>query len=259
MPFAEFGDTRLHYRWDGPEGAPVLMFSNSLGTDLAMWDAQTAALSRKFRVLRYDTRGHGQSSVTPGPYSMQQLGCDVAALMDAVGVSRAHFCGLSMGGQIGMWLAGNAPERLSKLVLCNTAAQIGNAEGWGARIETIKKDGMAAIAPQVIERWFTSSFREKEPAKVAAVQKLLEATDPRGYVANCEAVRDFDYRERVEKIAVPTLVIAGSSDVATTPADARFLVERIKGARYIELNAAHLSNIEDEARFTKEVGDFLAS
>ena len=259
MPFAEFGDARLHYRWDGPETSPVLIFSNSLGTDLTMWDAQTAALSWKFRILRYDTRGHGQSSVTPGPYSIQQLGCDVAALMDAVGVSRAHFCGLSMGGQIGMWLAGNAPERLGKLVLCNTGAKIGNAEGWDARIEAIKRDGMAAFAPQVIERWFTSGFRAKEPAKVAAVQKLLEATDLDGYIANCEAVRDFDYRERVEKIAVPTLVIAGSSDVATTPADAKFLVERIEGARYAELNAAHLSNIEDEARFTQEVGDFLAA
>src|SRR5437899_10488551 len=128
MPFAEFGDVRLHYRWDGPESAPVVLLSNSLGTDLTMWDAQAAVWSKNFRVLRYDTRGHGQSSVTPGPYSIQQLGCDVAALMDAAGVGRAHFCGLSMGGQTGLWLAGNAPERLGKLVLCNTAAKIGTPE-----------------------------------------------------------------------------------------------------------------------------------
>ena len=259
MPFAEFGDVRLHYRWDGPENAPVVLLSNSLGTDLTMWDAQAAAWSKTFRLLRYDTRGHGQSSVTPGPYSIQQLGCDVAALMDAAGVTRAHFCGLSLGGQTGLWLAGNAPDRLGKLVLCNTAAKIGTPEGWGARIEAVKKGGMASVAPQVLERWLTPGFRAKEPAKVAGVQKLLENTDPAGYIANCEAVRDFDYRERVEKIAVPTLVIAGSADSATTPADAKFLVERIAGARHVELNAAHLSNVEDEARFTKEVGDFLAA
>lgn len=258
MPFAEFGDARVHYRWDGPESGPVVVLSNSLGADLTMWDAQSVAWSGKFRVLRYDTRGHGQSSVTPGPYSIQQLGCDVVALMDAVGVQRAHFCGLSMGGQIGMWLGGNAPGRLAKLVLCNTGAKIGNAEGWAGRIEAVKKDGMTAMAPQVIERWFTSGFRAKEPAKVAAVQKLIEGTDPQGYIACSEAVRDFDYRERLEKIAVPTLVIAGAADPSTPPADGRFIAEQIAGARFVELNAAHLSNIEDEARFTKEVGDFLS-
>lgn len=257
MPFAEFGDARVHYRWDGPENGPVVVLSNSLGADLTMWDAQAVAWSGKFRVLRYDTRGHGQSSVTPGPYSIQQLGCDVVALMDAVGVQRAHFCGLSMGGQIGMWLGGNAPGRLSKLVLCNTGAKIGNAEGWAGRIEAVKKGGMTAMAPQVIERWFTSEFRVREPAKVATVQKLIESTDPQGYIACSEAVRDFDYRERLEKIAVPTLVIAGAADPSTPPADGRFIAEQIAGARFVELNAAHLSNIEDEARFTKEVGDFL--
>jgi 3-oxoadipate enol-lactonase len=259
MPFAELDDARLHYRWDGAEKAPVVLLSNSLGTDLTMWDAQVAVWSKTFRVLRYDTRGHGQSSVTPGPYSIQQLGCDVAALMNTLGVSRVHFCGLSMGGQTGLWLAGNAPERLGKLVLCNTAAKIGTPEGWRARIDAVKKGGMASVAPQVLERWFTSAFRTQQPAKVAAVQKLLEGTDPDGYIANCEAVRDFDYRERVEKIAVPTLVIAGSADTSTPPADAKFISERLPGAQYVELNAAHLSNVEDEARFTTEVGDFLAA
>jgi len=258
MPFAEFGDARIHYRWDGPENAPVVVLSNSLGVDLTMWDAQAVAWSSKFRILRYDTRAHGQSSLTPGPYSIQQLACDVVALMNSVGVRRAHFCGLSMGGQIGMWLGGNAPDRLLKLVLCNTGAKIGNAEGWAVRIEAVKRDGMAAMAPQVIERWFTSGFRAKEPAKVSAVQRLLENVNPQGYIACSEAVRDFDYRERLEKIAVPTLVIAGSADPATPAADGRFIAELIPGARFVELKAAHLSNIEDEARFTKEVGDFLA-
>jgi 3-oxoadipate enol-lactonase len=230
MPFAEIGDVRIRYQWDGPENAPVVMLSNSLGSDLTMWDAQAAAWSKRFRVLRYDTRGHGESSVTPGPYSMQQLGCDVVALIEALGVERVHFCGLSMGGQTGMWLGGNAPARLHKLVLCNTGAKIGTPEVWAARIEAVKSGGMKSIAPAVMERWFTAGFRAKEPAKVAAVQKVLEATNPDGYIANCEAVRDFDYRERVDKIAVPTLAIAGSADPSTPPADGRFIAERIAGA-----------------------------
>lgn len=259
MPFAEFGDVRLHYRWDGPENAPVVMLSNSLGTTFSMWDAQVAAWSGRFRILRYDTRGHGQSSVTPGPYSIQQLGCDVVGLMDALGLGRVHFCGLSMGGQTGMWLGGNAPERLNKLVLCNTGAKIGTHESWNARIEWVRKSGMMNVAPAVIERWFTERFRAKEPAKVTAVQQQLENTNLEAYVANCEAVRDFDYLDRVDKIAVPTLVISGAEDPATPPADGRFIAEHVAGARFVELNAAHLSNIEDEARFTKEVGDFLAA
>ena len=259
MPFAEFGDVRIHYQWDGPENAPVVMLSNSLGTDFSMWDVQAAAWSKKFRVLRYDTRGHGQSSVTPGPYSMQQLGCDVVALLDELGVHKASFCGLSMGGQTGMWLGGNAPLRLHKLVLCNTGAKIGNTEGWNARIESVRSNGMKSLAPAVIQRWFTEEFRTREAAKVAAVQAVLENTSVDGYIANCAAVRDFDYRERVDKIAIPTLVVAGAADTATTPADGRFIAERISGARYLELNAAHLSNIGDEVRFTSEVGAFLGT
>jgi 3-oxoadipate enol-lactonase len=259
MAFAEIGDVRIRYQWDGPENAPVVLLSNSLGTDLTMWDAQAAAWSKKFRVLRYDTRGHGQSSVTPGPYSIQQLGCDVVALIEALGVERVHFCGLSMGGQIGMWLGGNAPARLDKLVLCNTGAKIGTPEVWSLRIEAVKSAGMKSIAPAVMERWFTAGFRATQVETVAAVQKLLEDTNPDGYIANCEAVRDFDYRERVDKIAVPTLVIAGSADPSTPPADGRFIAKHIAGAKFVELNAAHLSNIEDEARFTREVGDFLAA
>jgi len=258
MLFAEFGDVRIHYQWDGPENAPVVMLSNSLGTDCSMWDAQGAAWSKKFRVLRYDTRGHGQSAVTPGPYSIQQLGCDVVALLDTLGIEKVRFCGLSMGGQTGMWLGGNAPQRLHQLVLCNTGAKIGNIEGWNARIESIRSGGMKSLAPAVIERWFTAEFRAREAEKVAAVQTMLEDTSLEGYIANCEAVRDFDYRERVDKIALPTLVVAGAADVATPPEEGRFIAEHIAGARFLQLNAAHLSNIEDEARFTSEVGAFLA-
>ena len=249
----------MHYSLSGDEEKPVLMFSNSLGTNFSMWDAQADFFARQFRILRYDTRGHGQSSVTPSPYSIEQLGNDVLDLLDDVDIDRVHFCGLSMGGMIGMWLGMNAPERLYKLVLCNTAAKIGNAEGWNARIGTVRKGGMKSVAPAVIERWFTPAFRAKAPDEVAATQAILENTDPEGYAANCAAVRDFDARQTIATIGVPTLIIAGAQDSATTPAEGRFLAEKIDGARYAELSAAHLSNIGDRDRFNQEVSAFLSA
>jgi 3-oxoadipate enol-lactonase len=257
MPCVELKDLKVNYALEGRSGAEVLVLSNSLGTNYSMWDRQVPEFLKTLRVLRYDTRGHGQSSVTPGPYSIEQLGKDVLGLADAVGVERFHFCGLSMGGMIGMWLAANAPERVNKLVLCNTAAKIGTVETWNARIEAIRKDGMKPMAAAVVERWFTAAFREKDRATVARTQKMLEEANPEGYAANCAAVRDFDFRERLGEIRKTSLVISGKHDPATTPADGRFLAEHIAGARYAELNAAHLSNIEDGERFTKEVSTFL--
>jgi 3-oxoadipate enol-lactonase len=257
MPSVPLQDVKINYALEGRSDAAVLVLSNSLGTNYSMWDPQMAEFLKKLRVLRYDTRGHGNSSITPGPYSIEQLGRDVLGLADSAGVKSFHFCGLSMGGMIGMWLAANAPERLSKLVLCNTAAKIGTAETWNARIEAIRKEGMKPVAAAVLERWFTPAFRERDRATVARTQKMLEEANPEGYAANCAAVRDFDFRERLGEIHKTTLVISGKHDPATTPADGRFLAERIAGARYAELNAAHLSNIEDVARFTKEVSTFL--
>ncbi len=259
MPFAELKDARIHYELAGPATAPVVVFSNSLGTDLTMWDSQAAPLTKKFQVLRYDKRGHGQSSAPAGPYTIEQLGRDVVALLDSLRVNRAHFCGLSIGGQTGMWLGVNAPERLHKLVLCNTGAKIGATDAWNTRIETVSKSGMKAVSNGVIERWFTPRFREKEAATVAKVQRVLEAVDREGYAGCCAAVRDFDYREKLGAIQTPTLVIAGAHDPATPAADGRFLVEKIPGARYVELDAAHLSNIEDGQRFTAEVSAFLSA
>lgn len=257
MPCAELEDLRINYALEGRSDAAVLVLSNSLGTNYSMWDSQVAEFLKTHRVLRYDTRGHGQSSFTPGPYSIEQLGKDVIALVNAVGVERFHFCGLSMGGMIGMWLAANAPDRLNKLVLCNTAAKIGTLETWNARIEAIRKDGMKPVASAVIERWFTPAFREKHRATVARTQKMLEEANPEGYAANCAAVRDFDFQERLGEIHKTSLVITGKHDPATLPADGRFLAEHIQGARYAELNAAHLSNIEDGERFSREVSMFL--
>lgn len=259
MPILKSGDACIHYALEGPAESPVLVFSNSLGANFSMWDAQVPELRKKLRVLRYDTRGHGQSSSTPGPYSIEQLGGDVIALLDALDLDRVHFCGLSMGGMIGMWLGAHAPERLNQLVLCNTGAKIGTTEAWNARIEAVRKDGMKSVASAAVERWFTPAFRQMAPATIANTLKMLEGANPGGYVACCAAVRDFDFREHASNIRLPTLVISGAHDPATPPADGRFLAHQIPGARYVELNAAHLSNIEDQDRFTAEVAAFLGS
>jgi 3-oxoadipate enol-lactonase len=256
--FCSSGDARIHYLLEGPAGAPVLVFSNSLGTNYSMWDSQSREFQKEFRVLCYDMRGHGQSSVTPGPYSIEQLGRDVIALLDALRLDRVHFCGLSMGGMIGMWLGVNAPERLNKLAVCNCAAKIATPEIWNARIEAVRTGGMKSIASAVIERWFSPGFRAKDAATVASIQRMLEAANVEGYAACCAAVRDFEFRTKLGNIPVPTLVITGAYDSGAPPADGHFLAERIPGARYAELNAAHLSNIEDRERFTKEVRAFLS-
>jgi 3-oxoadipate enol-lactonase len=257
MPFMQTGATRLYYQIEGREDAPWLVLSNSLGTELAMWEPQMAALLERFRVLRHDTRGHGRSGVSPGPYSIEQLGQDVIALMDHAGIASAHFCGLSMGGMIGMWLGANRPERIRRLVLCNTAAKIGTPEIWNQRIDTVRREGMAAIAPAVLERWFTPGFRARAPEQVEPVRAMLLRTPPEGYIANCAAVRDMDQREGLSGIRAPTLVIAGTHDSSTPAADGRLVAQKIAGARYGELDAAHLSNIEQSTAFTETVAGFM--
>jgi 3-oxoadipate enol-lactonase len=257
MLFVHSNHAQIHYALEGPPGKPVLVLSNSLGTDFSMWDPQIPEFGKSLRILRYDTRGHGKSSVTPGPYSIEQLAKDVLALADSLKLDRFHFCGLSMGGMIGMWLAAHAPQRLSKLVLSSTAAKIGTPETWNARIDTVRKQGMKPVAAATIERWFTPAFRAKNPSAVAGIQRILEAGNPEGYVSCCVAVRDFDFRLQLSETRTPTLVISGTHDPATTPADGHFLADHIPGARYVELNGAHLSNIEDAERFMREVSGFL--
>ncbi len=259
MPFAQLKDVRIRYELAGPTGAPALVFSNSLGATHSMWDQQVAALQENFRILRYDTRGHGESSATPGPYTIEQLARDVLALLDELHLDRVNFCGLSMGGQTGMWLALQAPTRLHKLILCNTASKIGTPEIWNPRIEAVRKGGMKSISAAVMERWFSATFRLNSPEVIAAIKLKFENTSPDGYIANCEAIRDFDARSAVAAIRVPTLVIAGTHDVATTPADGRSLADSIPRATYIELNAAHLSNMESRNEFDSALSSFLLS
>lgn len=258
MPYADLPNVRLHYRLDGDASLPVLVLSNSLGTNLDMWQPQVAAFSQRFRLLRYDTRGHGASSVTPGPYTIAQLGQDVIGLLDHLQIARAHFCGLSMGGITGMWLAVHHPQRIDRLVLSNTAAYIGPPENWTNRAAAVERDGVASIAAAVVERWLTPGFAAQQPALVASLLAMLGATDAAGYAANCRAVRDSDLREAVAAITRPTLVIAGANDLPTPPRDGAFLAQAIPGARYVELApAAHLSNLEQAEPFARAVLDFL--
>ena len=224
-----------------------------------MWDWQIPEFSREFRVLRYDQRGHGKSSVSPGPYSIEQLGCDVLALVDRLGIERFCFCGLSMGGMVGQWLGVESPERLTGLVLCNTAAKIGTIESWNTRIELVLKGGVEAAIPLVLDRWFTPDFQKNEPDVVARNREMLVSTSPAGYVAGCAAVRDMDQREAVHNICVRTLVIAGAHDPVTPPAEGRYLADNIAGASYVELAAAHLSNVEAPAEFNSAVLQFLVA
>jgi 3-oxoadipate enol-lactonase len=257
MPTARVNGAQIHYEIQGQANAPALVLSNSLGSNFLMWDAQMPELQKHFRVLRYDTRGHGKSEVIPGPYTFEQLGGDVLALADTADMGEFSFCGLSMGGVIGMWLALHATQRLHALVLCSTGAKIGNTETWNARIEAVRKGGTKSIAAATMERWFTSRFRESEPQTVARIQKTLENSNTEGYVACCEALRDADFREEVSSIRTATLVISATHDPAAPPSDGKFLVKQIPAARYVELDAAHLTNIEKQKEFTQEVTDFL--
>jgi 3-oxoadipate enol-lactonase len=257
MPALDTANVRLHYQFSGSEDAPVLLFSNSLGTDLTMWDPQASALARDFRLLRYDGRGQGQSAVTPGPYSISQLADDVISLLGKLNLARVHFCGLSMGGMVGMSLAMRAPALLDKLVLCNTAPKIGTPEVWDARVQAVRKGGMAAVVESVLECWFTAGFRAESPPAVESTRQMLLRSPVEGYVACCAAVRDMDARETIANVRVPTLIISGAQDPVTPPHDGRYMEEKISGSLFQELPAAHLSNIEAAEAFTMGVCRFL--
>jgi 3-oxoadipate enol-lactonase len=249
---------RIAFRLDGPEAAPVLMLSNSLGTDMGMWDPQMVALTKKFRVLRYDSRGHGSSDRPLGAYSMDRLGRDAVQLLDNLDLDRVHFCGLSKGGMVGQWLGFRSPERIDRLILANTAAYMGPPANWQARIAGVMRDGMAPLVEASLKRWFTAGFPERNPDAVAPIRQMLLACNPVGYSGCCAAIRDMDMRATASSISRPTLVIAGAEDPSTSVADAQFLVNQIPVARLVVLPAAHLSNVEQAGSFTDALLDFLA-
>jgi len=239
----------IHYQIDGPENAPVLVLSNSMGTTLSLWEPQLAALSAHFRVLRYDTHGHGQTTKR-GKVSLAQLGEDVIALLDHLHIDKACFCGISVGGLTGLWLARFAPERFYGFALANTAAKIGDQASWLSRARAVRQEGMEVVAAGTADRWFTPAFRQHAPEVVEQLVHQLTHMDPEGYAEGCEALAAADLRAEVSGITAPVLIIAGQNDPVTTVADADYLYKSIAGSQRVTLLASHLSNVEAADEFT---------
>jgi 3-oxoadipate enol-lactonase len=242
---------------EGAEDAPALMLSNSLSSNLSMWDPQMPEFLKRYRVVRYDHRGHGGTDAPAGPYSMERLAQDAVDILDALGIARAHWCGLSMGGMTGMWMLTHHSERIDRAVLANTAAYMGPPELWQGRIQTATEGGMAALVDGTIERWFTPEFRERDRQTIARIRTMILATPAEGYMGCCGAIRDMDQREAIRDIAGPALVIIGAKDPATTPEAGAVITDAIKGSQSLTLDAAHLSNLEQPDAFTKAVVAFL--
>ncbi|NRP74498.1 3-oxoadipate enol-lactonase 2 [Ensifer psoraleae] len=263
MSYLDLATHRLHYRidgdTDGSQNKAWLMFCNSLGTDLHMWDAQVAGLSRDFRVLRYDRRGHGLSSAPPPPYCLSDLGNDVLALLDALEIERAHFCGLSIGGLTGQWLGIHAGERFGKIALCATSAKIGTAESWTARMNTVRERGLAPLTAATVERWFTPGFEAVEPGTVGKVLDSFVTTSIDGYIGCCAALAGADLREDIERIVNPLLAISGDDDPVCPPADLEDIASCVLQGRYLSLPGRHVVNIESSQAFNAALLAFLRS
>jgi 3-oxoadipate enol-lactonase len=242
---------------EGPEDADIVMLANSLGTDHRLWAPQMPVLTSHFRVLRYDARGHGASTVPQGEYTLDRLGADALDVLDALGIGHVSFSGISLGGMVGQWLAIHASQRLRSLALCNTSAYMGPLEAWQTRIATVRARGMSAMVQPVLERWFTPEFLSREPEAVRVTRNALLSTSPTGYAGCCAAIRDMDLRQLGSKITVPTLIIGGAFDPATPPAHAEALHAQISGSRLVMLPAAHLSNLEVPEEFTKQLFEFM--
>jgi 3-oxoadipate enol-lactonase len=234
----------------GPAEAPAVLFLNSIGCRLWMWDAQVAALRGGFRCLTFDARGHGGSDAPLGDYALAQLGSDALAVLDAAGGQRAHVCGLSLGGVVGQWLGLHAPDRVASLTLANTASRIGTRESWETRRQLVLSEGLGAIADTAMERFFSPGFRTSDGGMVEQIRATLLANSVAGYAGCCAALRDADLTAEVGRIAAPTLVIGGELDVSTPPDQTADLAAAIPGARLKTLPAAHLSNLEQPMAFT---------
>jgi 3-oxoadipate enol-lactonase len=247
----------ISYEVDGQREAPVLLLINSIGSTRELWTRQMPALTGAYRVVRYDTRGHGQSSVPAGHYTIEQLGEDALAILDDVGAEAAHVCGISLGGMTAQWLAVHAPERVRSVVLANTAARIGSVESWTERMALVSAKGMSAVAEMAMPRWFSPAFHERDPETVHVFRSMIQACPPAGYLGCCAALRDADLREQIAAIECPTLVIASTADTATPPEGLAFIRDRVAGAGMVTLDSGHLSNVECAEEFTSAVLDFL--
>ncbi len=249
---------RIAYQLYGSVDKPVLVLSNSIATNLHMWDEQVQALATHFRILRYDTRGHGASDAPIGPYSIDRMGLDVVELLDFLKIQRVHFCGLSLGGLIGQWLAIHAPERIDRLVLANTSPYLGPAEPWNKLIASLQEHGdMTGFADMFIKNWFSESFINNNKVLVAKFRSMVLNTKPRGLEGSFAAVRDIDMRRTIALIRNPTLIIAGRYDQVTIPAHSEFIAQAIPGATIVILPVVHMTNIELPNDFLKLITDFL--
>jgi 3-oxoadipate enol-lactonase len=257
MPMIDADGCLLNVAIEGRDGGPTLMLSNSLGCNMAMWQPQMAALTKLFRVIRYDRRGHGKSGVPPGPYSMERFGRDVLAILDGLNIQKTHWCGLSMGGMVGQWLGANAPDRFDRMILSNTSCYYPDPTNWDNRIKAVQDGGIASVADAVIGGWLTADFREREPQATAQMKEMLIASPQQGYIACCQALRTLDQRDLLPRISRPTLVIAGRQDPSTPVAAGEYIRAHVPGANMTILDAAHISNVEQPHAFTEAVIGFL--
>jgi len=259
MSIAHINGIDVFYLAEGDPHKPAIIFSNSLGTDHSMWDGQLESLRRDFYVIRYDTRGHGLTSAPKGPYTIAQLAQDVLGLLTHLGIDKAFFCGISMGGLIGQWLAVNAPERIEALVIANTASKIGTEQAWKERAALVRKEGLHAIAESAPSRWFTPEFYGTHPKTVNELLVNLKNMNAEGYASCCEALAQEDLRESISKIDIPTFIISGSHDPVTTLSDAQEMHSQIKGSQVQAIPASHISNIEAEVEFNQALKKFFAN
>ncbi len=259
MPMIETNGTQIHVELSGRDDAPPLVLSNSLGTDLHMWDDQAGELTKHFRLIRFDRRGHGKSAVPKGPYNMEMLSRDVLGILDALKIKKTNWCGLSMGGMEGMWLGANAPDRFEKMALSNCTDYYADKTPWNDRIKVVRDKGLAAIVSGNMERWFTKGFRDAHPEVIKRFTDAFLSTKLDGYIACGEAVRDMDHRTLIPKIKPPVMFIAGRQDPATTLAIAESMHQRLPGSKLTALDAAHISNAEQPKAYTDALLGFLRS
>jgi 3-oxoadipate enol-lactonase len=254
---AEVQGSSLHYEISSLTAGPWIVLAHAFGTDLHMWDEILPHLEINFRILRYDARGHGLSTVPPLPYSIEQLGSDLLTMLDGLSLETVYLCGLSLGGLVGLWLSIHASQRVAKLVLANTSARIGTREGWEARISDVLALGMAPLAQVALGQWFTPKYRQEHPKEMNRIREMIGQTSPQGYIGCCGVLRDTDLRSQLSTIETPCLVITGSKDPATPLRDGLALHSGLRNSIYLELNASHLSAWEQSVKFTGEILDFF--
>jgi 3-oxoadipate enol-lactonase len=258
MPVAHVNGADINYMWDGDDRLPILILSNSLTTNLHLWDAQVVKFSQFFRILRYDNRGHGGSSSPEGEYSIDDIGNDIVSLMDYLGVRQASLCGISLGGMVGMWLGIHAGERVHKLVLCNTSSDLSPPDPWQIRIAQVKAEGMASIVDAGLERFLSESYRKSDPRNIDLLKSMMTSCEVLGYSGCCAAVRDMSLTSQLGQIKNPTLIVAGELDPSTPVSHSELIKQKINGSGlYIIDGVAHLSNIEKPEEFNNIVLDFL--